>query len=440
MNISIAELTEMVRTQKTLVPSIYGRIDFSSAPERFTVNLEDQTELGPQFAARRPELLANQAIVDLVRAFTLRGDPVADQYASLIPKFGFRQLVNMLEEACARGVESVPSAPPELARFVQEMERLPEWLDPKLIERGARLERNGYAHRAPFVLRGALLGTFMNKYAALPMALTGALSSSTSGRRTKETAMFFTSMVMPGVLDRHSASFKSAALVRLMHSMVRFNLMQHADRWDARVYGIPIPQIDQLPAGLLSVVPLSQKVLREGRTAFNLAERARVELARYRCFLLGIPRELLAETPREIVDIHFTRFATLRKGFDDTCGALVRATLMADLKPDNSLPSRLHAWLETRFAKVYFIRISSRGDKDTGAKAGVRVGITDYLAAAAASILMAFRMAPYSVAARIPVVSDAADQLLVRKLRKQLARYGHAEFTTNSDTYKPAHA
>jgi ER-bound oxygenase mpaB/B'/Rubber oxygenase, catalytic domain len=440
MNASIAELTAKTAAQSTQAPSIYGRIDFASTPERFTVNPADQTELGPQFEARRPELLANEAMVDLVRAFTLRGDPVADTYASLIPKFGFRQLVNMLEEACSHGVESVPSAPPELARFVQEMERFPEWLDAKLIERGARLERNGYAHRAPFVLRGALLGTFMNKYAALPMALTGALSGNNSGRRTKETATFYTCMVMPGVLDRHSASFKSAAMVRLMHSMVRFNLMQHGDRWDASVYGIPIPQIDQLPAGLLSVVPLSQRVLREGRTAFNLDERARVELARYRCFLLGIPRELLAETPREIVDIHFTRFATLRKGFDDTCGALVRATLTADLKPDNSLPSRFHAWLETRFARVYFVRNSSRGDKDAPAKAGVRVGITDYLAAAAASILMAVRMAPYSVAARIPVVSDAADRLLVRKLKRQLARYGHAEFTTNSDTYKPAHA
>ena len=440
MNASIAELTAKTAAQSTQAPSIYGRIDFASTPERFTVNPADQTELGPQFEARRPELLANEAMVDLVRAFTLRGDPVADVYASLIPKFGFRQLVNMLEEACSRGVESVPSAPPELARFVQEMERSPNWLDAKLIERGARLERNGYAHRAPFVLRGALLGTFMNKYAALPMALTGALSGSNSGRRTKETATFYTSMVMPGVLDRHSASFKAAAMVRLMHSMVRFNLMQHGDRWDAAVYGIPIPQIDQLPAGLLSVVPLSQRVLREGRTAFSPDERARVELARYRCFLLGLPRELLAETPREIVDIHFTRFATLRKGFDETCGALVRATLTADLKPDNSLPSRLHAWLETRFAKVYFIRTSSRGNEDASAKAGVRVGITDYVAAAAASILIAVRMAPYSVAARIPVVSDAADRLLVRKLKRQLARYGHAEFTTNSDTYKPAHA
>jgi hypothetical protein len=49
-------------------------------------------------------------------------------------------------------------------------------------------------------------------------------------------------------------------------------------------------------------------------------------------------------------------------------------------------------------------------------------------------------MAAYAVAARIPVLRDAADRALVRKLTKQLASYGHAEFTTNADTYRPAHA
>jgi hypothetical protein len=40
---------------------------------------------------------------------------------------------------------------------------------------------------------------------------------------------------------------------------------------------------------------------------------------------------------------------------------------------------------------------------------------------------------------RIPVISDAADRWLVRKLTKQLQRYGYAEFTTNAATYRPAH-
>jgi hypothetical protein len=33
-----------------------------------------------------------------------------------------------------------------------------------------------------------------------------------------------------------------------------------------------------------------------------------------------------------------------------------------------------------------------------------------------------------------------ADRSLVHKLAKQLEGYGHAEFTTNADTYRPAHA
>ena len=49
-------------------------------------------------------------------------------------------------------------------------------------------------------------------------------------------------------------------------------------------------------------------------------------------------------------------------------------------------------------------------------------------------------MTVYSIAARLPVIRDAADRSLVRKLTKQLARYGHAEFTTNADKYRAAHA
>ena len=54
----------------------------------------------------------------------------------LFRKYGFQRLVAMLTEACDHGLESIPSAPPELVRFIGEMEQLPAWLDRKLIERG----------------------------------------------------------------------------------------------------------------------------------------------------------------------------------------------------------------------------------------------------------------------------------------------------------------
>ena len=439
MSVSIAELTAKVAAQATAIPRVYGRVDFSVVPERFASRPGDETVLGPDLAKQRPKLLADEALVARIKAYTMLGDTVADAYAALMPEYGFRRMIAMLDEACDRGAENVASAPPELIRFVREMERIPAWLDFGLVEEGARVERNAYAHRAPFVIRGGLLATFMNKYSALPMALTGTLSGGTAARRIKETATFFTTTVMPGALDRHGAGFKAAAKVRLMHSMVRFNALRRGDHWDVKTYGIPIPQVDQMPAGMVSMFLLSQKVLRQGRTTYTRVERARVEIARYRCFLLGLPEDLLADTPQRVVDIFLTRNATLRKGFDSNCAALVRATMTADLVSDSSLSGRLHAWLERGFAKAYFLANFMHGDKAAAARVGVELGPADHVAAVAAFVLIAARMAIYTIAAHIPALRAAADRSLVGKLTRQLARYGHAEFTTNAETYRSAH-
>src|ERR1700678_4489908 len=212
MSTSITELNDKIAVQAAQIPSIYGRVDFSITPERFAAEPGDETELAPEFGARRPELLANKEQVARIKAYTMHGDPVADAYAALTPEHGNHGLILMLQDACDHGVENVPNAPPELVGFMREMERFSAWLDVKLIEEGARVERNAYAHRAPYVIRGGLIGTFMNKYSALPMALTGALSNKTAARRAKETATFFTSTVLPGALDRRGAGFKAAAM------------------------------------------------------------------------------------------------------------------------------------------------------------------------------------------------------------------------------------
>jgi hypothetical protein len=280
----------------------------------------------------------------------------------------------------------------------------------------------------------------MNKYSALPMALTGAFSNKSAGRRVHETATFFTSTVLPGALERYGAGFKAAAMVRLMHSMVRFNLLHRGDHWDVKAYGVPIPQVDQMPVGFVSIFPIALKALREGRASFTHAERACVELARYRCFLLGLPEELLEDTPQAIVAMLLTRHATLRKGFDETCSALLQATMTADLRTDPSWRGRLDAWFERGFSKVFFVTNFMRGGKPAAAKIGIQVGLGDYFSAAAAGLMIAAKMMPYAIAARIPGLRDAADRSLVRKLTRQLASYGRAEFTTNADKYRPAHS
>ena|ERR1700683_2055164 len=134
-----------------------------------------------------------------------------------------------------------------------------------------------------------------------------------------------------------------------------------------------------------------------------------------------------------------TRTAALRKGLDQNCSALVKATMNADLTSDHFLGRRIHTWLERGFAKVYFVTNFMHGDRQAAAEVGVPVSLANYMGAVSAGILITTTMTAYAIAAHIPWISQAADRSLVRKLTKQLAGYGHAEFTTNAATYRPAH-
>jgi len=437
-----AELWQAVERQAEQAPLIYGGIDFAEMPERFTLEPAGHAGSGGplSFPALMPEVMADAALLETMAAYTLMGDPVADAYAARIPDFGFRTLVELLGAACDGGLDAAPDAPPELAAFLAAMEQTPDWIDMALVEEGARIERNQYAHLVPFAIRGAFLATFMNSYSALPMALTGNLSDKLAARRVHETATFFTLTVMPGALKRHGAAFKAAAMVRLMHSMVRFNVMQREGTWDSSVYGVPIPQVDQMPAGQIGSFLIAFKALREGRAEFTHEERARIEIARYRCFLLGLPKALLGETPRDIARLMLARQATLREAFDDaTCGALVRGTLSTELAQDPSVIGRIDARLERSFSRAFFIRHFLQGDTARAQAMGVRYSLADRKLAMVAGARIFARLHLFDGLAAIPVVRDIADRHLIRKLGRLLKRYGHADFTSDGGTYRRVH-
>ena len=435
----IAAISQKVRSQADLLPALYGAVDFDAAPERFTADLADRTELSDVKGKKRADYLADTELVARIRQYSMLGDITGDAYAALMPQYGFKRLVDMLTEACDSGMDAVEGAPPELAALIAEMERIPDWLDMEMVEKGAKADRNSAANISPFAIRGAFIATFLNKYSALPMALTGTLSHATAARRVKETATFFTTTVLPGALRRNGAGFKAAAMVRLMHSMVRVNVLTRPGMWDSKVYGIPIPQLDQMPAGLIPVYFMSEKVLSQGRQTFNDEERAKVELARYRCYLLGLPEDLLADTPQDIIRIWCTRSATLRYEYDDAiCGGLLRATMEAELSKDQSLPGRVFRRLERSFSRVFFVNTFLKGDEKRAASVGVALDARDKALYAATMAAIIGQTLGHRVASRLPVVGALADRVLVSRLQRQLAGYGHAEFTTDAGQYRPA--
>lgn len=441
MKVSLEELREKVFAQKERIPSLYGDVDFNKTPERFTADPAVKSMLPMEFDRQyRADVLSDPERVERARLYTMLGDSVADAYAALAPTYGVRPLINMLQQACDQGVENVADAPAELVDFIREMERVPDWLDMDLVNRGARANRNYMANMTPFAIRGAFIATFMNKYSGLPMALTGALSGESSRNRVNETASFFTTATLPGALERYGQGFKAAAMVRLMHSMVRFNLLRRSKQWDLEVYGIPIPQVDQMPAGTIPSFIMSFNIIQKGKNRFKPQERAVVELCRYQSYLLGLPEDLLPDTPEEIFNVMLTYAGTLRDGYDDdTCGELVRSTMSAYRPRDKSIKSRLYNEVEKRFSKVFFSNTFLRGeDKSMARKMGVTPGIFDYAAFAGASLYILPRLHADMIAQRLPLVNRIADRILIRKLDDLLVEYGHAEYVTDASRYKDA--
>jgi ER-bound oxygenase mpaB/B'/Rubber oxygenase, catalytic domain len=431
------ELAERVRAQQELQPDLYGDVDFSARPYRLATEPDDVSSL-PRWVADREPILADERVVELMSTATMLGDVVADPYATLMAERSFKDLIDMLKQACREGIDAVPAAPPELAAFIAAMEVTPEWLDMDLVAEGARQSRIPAAFLAPFVTRGAFIATFMNSYAALPMALTGALGGRRAAKRVNETSSFFAVTTLPGALERYGVGFEAAAMVRLMHSMVRFNALRRSERWDLDVYGIPVPQVDQMPAGLINVYLLATQILRKGRSQFNDRERAIVEFGRYRCFLLGLPEELLPNTPEEIVHVMHARAALLRDGFEDsTCGELVRATMSAYLRADETPFDRAAEAVEKSYSKAFFIRAFAGGDRQVAREMSVQFGVGDVARIAITAPFIIGRMVAVTAASRIPGLGLITDAYAIRVLKGRLATYGKPEFTTDSTTYAP---
>lgn len=427
---------DTVRRQRDDLPGIYGEVDFTVIPERFDHDAAVGDERFAAIHAAVRRVFDQPDLMEIIRDATMTGDRVADAYAALIPEFGFTKLVEMLGAACARGIEHVDDAPAQLTELIAAMEATPDWVDMALVEQGARSERISMATATPLAIRGAFLATFLNKYAALPMTMTGALSDEAAAKRVFETASFFTATTLPGALDRSGKGFEAAAKVRLMHSMVRFHLL-NSGRWDVATYGIPIPQVDQMPAGLIGVFLMAAQVLKKGRTEFTAEQRASVELSRYRCFLLGLPENLLGETPQEIVDLLTARHVSLREGYDDeTCGALVRGTMEAELFDASSITGRVHTWLESGFSKFVLIKSFLGGDTERAASIGIEFGTNDKVAATVAVAVIGAKTTFYRVGLRLPVVASRIDRRLNARIAALLDMYGHADFITDADRYR----
>ncbi len=415
--------------QKRIAPRVYGPLDLELTPERFRSELGENSILkkNPRIRA----LLADPEKVEFFRQLTLMGDPLADAYAALIPELGFRKIRAMLETAITDGIAAVTDAPPELQAFIAAVDEKPRWLDMERVERAARFMRLPTAVAGDYALRVAFMNTYVNGYQGLPMIITGALTSDSAGRRMAETASTFKLAVLPGALDRGGKAYRSVLMVRLMHAMVRGNLLRKKEVWDFSVYGLPIPQVDQMGAALVTSYMMAKRALKK-KKPFSQLERDVIELNRYTAFLLGMHDQFLSADPEQIVETWEMCQATLRHMHDPRGKKLNEATLTAYRRPGTGLLDKALHFLDSSANKFMYEKIVGR---KTAEEMGVEAGLTEALSFATLFLPLGVNYSALYLADKVPALHKLIDRFTIKEINKQLHAEGMPEYKTDAKSY-----
>ena len=133
------------------------------------------------------------------------------------------------------------------------------------------------------------------------------------------------------------------------------------------------------------------------------------------------------------------REATLRDDFDDeTCGAMVRATLSAYLRQEDTLRERIADAVEKSYSKLFFVRMFSGGRRGRGREDGrhdQRGRLLRGSPSRLRSCTAAYRWCSALPAPRLARITNA---YTLRLLKRRLAAYGTAEFTSDVADYTPS--
>jgi hypothetical protein len=234
-------------------------------------------------------------------------DPVAEAFVGdVYDAMGMKAGRRMLDQALAHGVDAVPDAPESMRRLFAEFETPPPWLDPDLVERGARVFRRWGTAVFKFAT-ASTLEMYTESSIAKPLSLSGGYTGNRAHHRQLETVRFWIDVSDPGGLDAGGSGRATAMRVRIMHVFIRRRLLDHPE-WDLAAWGAPISVADAtltLMGG--SVVPGLSLWTAGHQTTISEIE-ALLHFWRYVGHLLGVQPDWYPRDFRESVQLMFAAF------------------------------------------------------------------------------------------------------------------------------------
>ncbi len=289
------------------------------------------------------------------------GDPLAENAVLALRRTGAN-----LQHPAQIVRELANAGDPACQALLADMYDTPVWVDYDLMRRAGAMALRHFPMLVLGLTYGGLPLTFAHPDAAEVFVGTGRMQANIS-RRLNESATLFFGVYDSDALAPGKSMWEVCLQVRLVHAMVRMNLIKRG--WDTATRGVPVNQLSTAagPAffgthQLGCLRRLGARINREEALGFSM-------IWRYVTRLLGVPPELLGATQTQ--QNEFDRHITSLFFAPDTNARTVMKDLIEGLatqQPTARLPRSLQLALFRRMlgdtmADAYGIKRSRRGER-----------------------------------------------------------------------------
>lgn len=222
------------------------------------------------------------------------GDKLADTMVEWINEDKQGQRRSLLFSALDHGVDT--NTPKYISDFFEAIEPTPYWVDTDLLDLGSKVIHR-WGSLAGDVLRDvALMGGYLLSGVNHALILAGGLDKD-PGSRISETAKWWVACTEQGGMERFGDGFKATIRVRLVHGMIRKNLLENK-AWDYQRHGLPINQTDMAATNLAFSAVLILAVRLLGVSVTSQESKAVMHLWKYIGWLMGVDEKLLFDTEK----------------------------------------------------------------------------------------------------------------------------------------------
>ncbi len=417
--------TETIRQEHMdICPDVYKDIDLTQAPGRYRKKSDENGSLWSKATDGDKEMMSDGDLQEQFRQWSVAGDPVADAFALRFRDLKHSVAMQMLNTALDRGIDAVENAPAELIALMAQVDHVPDWVDWDAVDRTAELigpmiyalGQTGW--RAGFVL------TFGNSYQGLPMVKTGALHKpETAPGRIKETVSVINYLAIPGGLRRQGVALKLLVRVRVMHSLVRVNLLKNPKTWDVSTYGVPLPQVDMYAAWGLIASGLAVMENVSGKPM-------NISALRYLMYLTGVDTRMPSNSVEEVKGVMVMIASTLNYKYEAWASELTATALNAKMNPNISIKDKLWDKTDRKLGELILTKVMG---KRKAAKLGVTASLLNY---ASAAYLITPVVAKFAKLKAMEVLPDGKN-----RVKRMCVDYAYRnmgidlKFDSNSDNY-----